>query len=292
MSSIEGERRCESRCPLCGGAVLHAQEDYPPNPMDDGGVKLYWACERCHWTAKDTHVHPILGQAPAEPPVPKREALGWWHNDRQREPSVYSALSALVARAGEPLTHELAREWLATRWQLERLYSREAWIRSKVGSGGPRQRPDNERRFLHAFSALPRAVIEGRKGGRQHRLSDGRSAADVWLGVGHERSASQRVVRILTVLVSHQWITLAPAVVAQMSVVERHGVRSETPAAAECPDAETFLERYAAVFLETLVREPHPDDCAALVCLWLLAQPEVVDLLLTDAELAALLRAL
>jgi hypothetical protein len=239
-----------------------------------------------------------MGQAPAEPPTPKREALGWWHNDRQREPSVYSALGALVDQAGTVLTHALAREWLVARWQLQQLYRREERIRAKVGSSVPRVRPDNERRFLQAFSALPRVVIVGRKGGRQHRLSDGRSAGDVWRREGWgtamvpERSPTQRVVRILTFLVSHQQLILDPRVVATMTVVERYGVESAPAMAAGCPDVETFLDRFVAAFLQALVRNPNPEDCAVSVSQWLLAQPETIDLYMTDMALAGLLREL
>lgn len=98
------------------------------------------------------------------------------------------------------------------------------------------------------------------------------------------------MVGILTFLASHQWVILDPRVLATMPVVERFGVESAPATAAECPDVEAFLERFTAAFLQALALNPHPEDCAVSVSQWLLAQPETIDLFMTDMALSELLR--
>jgi hypothetical protein len=265
--------------------------------MDEGGFRLFWACNDCYWTSKDTQPASFHGHVERAEPVFKDDALGWWYNERVREPSVYSALAALVDRADAPLTDALAADWLTTHNKLVYLHSSEDRIRGMVGNAGPRERPENEVRFLRAFDALQRTVIPGRKGGVQYRLRDGADPGEVWRrnawgNRNSTRSPKEIAIHLLAFFHVQQWIVLQPQVTerVQWSRVRAGVARSVPAAGVPCPSPETFLDRFADAFLACVTRDPHPDDCAPQLCQWLVEQPAVLDLFVTDAGMAAVLR--
>ncbi len=284
-------------CPLCSGSVLHAQKPFPPNPMDDGGIELFWSCNQCYWTSKDTQCASFHGHLQGEIPVFKNDALGWWYNARMREPSVYSELAGLVDRADEPLADALASAWLTAHHKLAYLHSSEDRIRGMVGNRGPRDRPENERRFLRAFDALQRTTIPGRKGGVQYRLNDGTDAGDVWRrnawgNRNSERTPKEKAIHLLDFFNMQQWIVLHPQVTERVrwSRVRASVAKSMPAAGVACLNPDTFLDRFADAFLACVSRDPHPEDCAPQICQWLVEQPAVRDLFVTDAGMASVLR--
>jgi hypothetical protein len=265
--------------------------------MDDGGLEYFWSCNQCYWTSKDTQGASFRGQRQGEPPVFKNDALGWRFNNRIREPSVYSALAALVDRADDPLTDALASAWLTAHQKLVYLHSSEDRIRGMVGNGGPRERPENEHCFLLAFDALQRTTIPGRKGGVQYRLSDGTDAGDVWRrnawgNRNRPLTPKEMAINLLEFFHVQQWVILHPQVTegAQWRRVRESVARSEPAAGVTSLNMDTFLDRFADAFLACVSRDPHPDDCAPQICQWLVEQSAVRDLFVTDAGMASVLR--